>query len=59
MSIHIVNNRIRSFQHEDGENIGSVEPMGKLDKGDRIDDDELPENQNGNTAGKHDNSCIF
>ncbi|TYH57022.1 hypothetical protein ES332_D08G060900v1 [Gossypium tomentosum] len=44
--------RIRSFQHEDGENIGNVEPMGKLDKGDRIDDDELPENQNRNTAGR-------
>ncbi|MBA0795519.1 hypothetical protein Gohar_006377 [Gossypium harknessii] len=44
--------RIRSFQHEDGENIGNVEPMGKLDKGDRTDDDELPENQNRNTAGR-------
>ncbi|TYI13440.1 hypothetical protein ES332_A08G058800v1 [Gossypium tomentosum] len=44
--------RIRSFQHEDDENIGNVEPMGKLDKGDRTDDDELPENQNRNTAGR-------
>ncbi|KAG8485326.1 hypothetical protein CXB51_021706 [Gossypium anomalum] len=44
--------RIRSFQHEDGENIGNVEPMGKLDKGDRTDDDELPENQSRNTAGR-------
>ncbi|KAB2068756.1 hypothetical protein ES319_A08G053600v1 [Gossypium barbadense] len=44
--------RIRSFQHEDDENIGNVEPMGKLDKGDRTDDDELPENQNRNTTGR-------
>ncbi|PPR94594.1 hypothetical protein GOBAR_AA26068 [Gossypium barbadense] len=48
----LLKNRIRSFQHEDDENIGNVEPMGKLDKGDRTDDDELPENQNRNTTGR-------
>ncbi|KAK8614876.1 hypothetical protein V6N13_068665 [Hibiscus sabdariffa] len=41
---------IRSFQHEDGENLGS-EPMDKLDKGDRA-ADVLLENQNGDSAGK-------
>ncbi|XWS36565.1 hypothetical protein CRYUN_Cryun20dG0095600 [Craigia yunnanensis] len=42
--------RIRSFQHEDGENIGAAEPIDKLDKGGRA-ADEVHENQNGGTAG--------
>ncbi|XP_039008706.1 uncharacterized protein LOC120136817 isoform X2 [Hibiscus syriacus] len=41
---------IRSFLHEDGENLGD-EPMEKLDKGDRA-ADESHENQNGDSAGR-------
>ncbi|XWS31281.1 hypothetical protein CRYUN_Cryun23aG0063800 [Craigia yunnanensis] len=52
-AFHIITNRIRSFQHEDSENIGvgAAEPKDKLEKGNRA-ADEVVENQNSGTAGR-------
>ncbi|XP_022758669.1 uncharacterized protein LOC111305408 [Durio zibethinus] len=43
--------RIRSFRHEDRENISAAEPKDKLEQGDRAADEVLV-NQNSGTAGK-------
>ncbi|XVF81182.1 hypothetical protein PTKIN_Ptkin15bG0136400 [Pterospermum kingtungense] len=44
--------RIRSFQHEDGENSGAAEPVDKLGNGDGAADKEVLENKNGEAAGR-------